>query len=117
VFEEDQRSWSRIWLSFNRQSFWRQLGDDKIYQNCSGSDHTQYSCVGIKQASERVDRTTIDGKDKSDEGKHVENSNAVTWADVVKGAAVSKQNSEVEIKKSVSRAHSLETIQLTKSEV
>ena len=73
--------------------------------------------VGIKQASERVDRTTIDGKDRSDEGKHVENSNAVTWADVVKGAAVSKQNSGVEIKKSVSRAHSLETIQLTKSEV
>ena len=73
------------------------------------------------QPGELKDVTTVVKKPSNSEkrketGEHVAKEKTITWADVVKGVTAKEEGSAVK-KKSDSRAHSLETIQLTNNRV
>jgi hypothetical protein len=76
--------------------------------------------VGSMQSGELKDVSTVDGKTSNSKKRnrtkeYAAKENTITWADVVKGVTTKDKNNTVE--KNVSRAHSLETIQLTNYEV
>ncbi len=83
--------------------------------------HMDMHTVGSMQSGELKDVSTVDGKTSNSKKRnrtkeYVAKENTITWADVVKGVTTKDENNTVE-KKNVSRAHSLETIQLTNYEV